>query len=540
MSTDQPAPGEQQANPPPPPAPEASAALPAPAPTTGPTPLPSHHDHATDLPPLTDATSIAEVQHWLAVRASTDHQHRFAHLFDVLTWPPLLEAALDRLLTRAGSRTAGPDGITGPTLAADRNSELTALRQQLLDGSYQPAPVRRAYIPKSGGRQRPLGIPNLADRWVQTALKLILEPIFESDFAPFSHGFRPLRSCNTAMAHLRMLALQRRDQPITVIEGDIESFFDHVQHERLLALLGQRIADQRIFDLILRTLRAGVMEGNVFTPMQEGTPQGSPLSPLLANVYLNHFDHWLAQQAAAQTDAGATHPPAMVRYADDFCVLTSAGPDQAAALKATIKDWLASELQLTISLPKTLITDCAAGFNFLGYTVQQLPSLHHSGTTIRYRPSDDAIAAAKEILTSLTNRGTLVVHPKVMMRALNTFLRGWSGCFRHSYARDELRAVGQFAYGRLWRWLVATHPQAGAWQQVRTQYERGGTWRIGRESLLRLDRLKYGYPPYRHIANPYLAATVVQAARVCYHSCTDWADMTVETYLGWRKLVGQI
>lgn len=322
--------------------------------------------------------SVSEIQKRLAEKATAQPAHRFGGLYDLLTWETILDMAATRLLGNKGSRTPGLDGIDRRALREHRAYHMAHLRQQLLDGTYQPSPVRRVYIPKANGKRRSLGIPTLYDRWVQMAIKLILEPIFESDFVSFSHGFRPQRSCHTAIAHIHKLTQMRKRRVYWVIEGDIEGCFDHVQHKKLMTLLRQRIQDKRLLDLIWRLLRAGVMEGQLFTKTTEGTPQGGVLSPLLANIYLNHFDQWFARRAKLGDGHGrdrerkAGHANfQMVRYADDFVVFSNGSREETAAFKAEMAAWFADELKLTLSPEKTAITHYTDGFDFLGFTLKK-------------------------------------------------------------------------------------------------------------------------------------------------------------------------
>lgn len=232
------------------------------------------------MPAIACWIPVSELQQRLAQKAVADPAHRFGDLYGLLIWESVLDEAADRLLANKGSRTPGLDGLDRENLRRHRDYHRDLLARRLRDGTFQPTPVKRVYIPKKNGKMRPLGIPTLYDRWVQMALKLILEPIFESDFAEFSHGFRPQRSCHTALAQIHQTTIQRNRKVYWVIEGDIEGYFDHVHHKKLLSLLRQRIRDKRLLDLVWRFLRAGVMEGQLFKKTAEGTPQGGVLTSL--------------------------------------------------------------------------------------------------------------------------------------------------------------------------------------------------------------------------------------------------------------------
>ena len=199
----------------------------------------------------------------------------------------------EAVLSNAGSRTAGIDGISRKQLADEeaRARFIQSLQAELKAGTYHPQPVRRHWIPKANGKLRPLGIPTIKDRVVQMVLKMLLEPIWESDFLDCSNGFRPgrrtmdcIRTCQSRIT--------TQNKYLWVIEGDITGCFDHVQHAILLKLVRRRVQDERVIGLIEAMLKAGVMEEDLFQHTPEGTPQGGILSPLLANIYLHEFDRW--------------------------------------------------------------------------------------------------------------------------------------------------------------------------------------------------------------------------------------------------------
>jgi RNA-directed DNA polymerase len=228
-------------------------------------------------------TKVSELQRKLAKKATKHRTHRFTQLYDLLTWEPLMAWAFETLMTNRGSRTAGIDGMDKRTALKNKDRSLAELKIALKTQTFTPSPVRRVYIPKPNGKQRPLGIPTLTDRLVQMMVKAILEPIFESDFYPTSHGFRPQRSCHTALAQLHQMTAPKQKKMNWVIEGDIVGCFDHVQHKILIHLLRRRIQDRKLLDLVWHMLRAGVMEGTLFKKTSEGTPQGvsfRPCSPI--------------------------------------------------------------------------------------------------------------------------------------------------------------------------------------------------------------------------------------------------------------------
>jgi len=274
-------------------------------------------------------------------------------LMDKTYAPANLQSAFDQVWRNGGS--AGADQQTVAHFGRHAEEERQRLHEQLREGAYRPQPVRRAWIPKSGSREkRPLGIPAVRDRIVQGALRHVLEPIFETDFAEHSYGFRPGRGAKDALRCVDTLLKAGHDW---VVDADLKSYFDTIPHDRLLALVKERVADGRVLALVESFLRAGVLEeAKGWQPTPRGTPQGGVISPLLANLYLNPLDHQMAQ-------AGWE----MVRYADDFVILCRSRAEAQAALEA-VRQWV-SAAGLTLHPDKTRVVNASqpGGFDFLGY-----------------------------------------------------------------------------------------------------------------------------------------------------------------------------
>ena len=328
-------------------------------------------------------TKMAEKQRFLAKTANEHPDHRFTNLYDLLHWDCWMHTAAERVLARPGSQTDGVDGKTRDAFKKDYEGQITALIDQLKRRTYEPQPVRRIYIPKHDGKQRPLGIPALRDRIVQEALRAILDPIYESDFHPHSYGFRKGRCTMDAIAVL-MPMFNTSLKHYYVIEGDLQSYFDTVHHRTLMKLLRRRLKDRALLDLIWKFLKAGVMEGGLFQHTESGVPQGGVISPLLANVYLNEFDKWAAAQWDLDPNARRRRRYAglgnykMVRYADDFVVVANSPIAEVKATKQAIQQFLENKLHLTLSeektvklelsREKTLITHATSqAARFLGY-----------------------------------------------------------------------------------------------------------------------------------------------------------------------------
>ena len=354
-------------------------------------------------------------------------------LVDKTYAPVNLGSAFQKVWANGGS--AGADKQTVAHFARQAESELTRLHEQLRDGTYRPQPVRRAWIPKPGSKEkRPLGIPAVRDRIVQAALRHVLEPIFETEFAGNSYGFRPGRGAKDALRRVDTLLKAGHDW---VVDADLKSYFDTIPHERLMALIKERVADGRVLALVERFLRAGVLEtAKGWQPTERGTPQGGVISPLLANLYLDPFDHQMER-------AGWE----LVRYADDFVILCHSQAEAQAAL-GQVQVWV-REAGLTLHPSKTRIVNAAqpGGFDFLGYHFEQ---------GMKW-PRKKSLMKLRERVRAKTLRvgGRSL---KYIVADVNRTLRGWYGYFQHSkantfgtvdgYVRRRLRSLLEKRRGR--------------------------------------------------------------------------------------------
>ncbi len=461
---------------------------------------------------------VSELQQRLARRATDDPTHRFSNLYDLLTWPPLLVWAFDTLMTNSGARTAGIDGLDKRTAIKHRDTILADLRTALKQGTYRHQPVRRVYIPKANGKRRPLGIPTLVDRLVQLMVKAILEPIFESDFFPESHGFRPRRSCHTALAHLHLQTGQTQKKLFWTIEGDISGCFDHIQHRCLVRLLKRRIHDRRLLGVIWQMLRAGVMEGSLFAKTAEGTPQGGVVSPLLANIYLHELDRWMHQHYLGlnyreKTKRRKLHlgNAAYVRYADDFVVAWNGPKAGAEQLKAELATFLRDQLGLTLSEEKTRITHISEGYDFLGHTVKQARRSKGGKRALLIYPSKASVMKIKAKIKGMTQRrfsSCDAVENKIL--ALNSVLRGWANYFRYQCANRTFAYIGSYAFTRVQIWLRHKTGQkvSTIYQRYYQQHQGYRTWKQGNVALINLNAVvKLERQRYKGRPNPYLSGT---------------------------------
>ncbi len=331
---------------------------------------------------------------------------RWFSLIDKVYPEDLLKAAFAKVAANQGA--AGVDHVTIAHYEGHLEENLGQLSTDLRTGRYRPQPIRRHVIPKPGSTEtRPLGIPTVRDRVVQTALRMALEPIFEHEFAEHSYGFRPGRGCKDALRRVDELL---KAGHVYVVDADLKSYFDTIPHDRLMARIGRKVSDGRVLGLIEAFLKQGVLDGlRAWTP-ETGTPQGAVISPLLSNIYLDPLDH---QMAAAGF--------AMVRYADDFVILCRSPEDAARALEA-VRHWTA-EAGLALHPTKTRIVDATSeGFDFLGYRFE-------GG---KRHPRAKSLAKFKDTIRAKTRR-TSGQSLQAIVRDVNGVLRGWFGYFKHSH-----------------------------------------------------------------------------------------------------------
>lgn len=327
-------------------------------------------------------------------------------LVDKVTRPSTLDAAWQRVARNQGA--AGVDGQSTERFAMHAERYLRELRSSLEDGSYRPQPVKRVEIPKGDGKTRPLGIPVVKDRIVQTALKMVIEPIFEVQFRPGSYGFRPGRGCKDA---LRAVDRLLKEGYTHVVDADLKGYFDSIPHDRLMALVAGSISDGRVLALIEGFLKQDIMKDMERWQPTAGTPQGAVISPLLANLYLHPLDLLMEQSGVR-----------MVRYADDFVLLCRTEAEAQAALHE-VAAWVA-ENGLTLHPDKMRIGDSrepGMGFDFLGYRFE-------AGQRLVRKQS---LMALKDKVRSRTGRSRGVSLGRII-DDLNPILRGWFGYFQHA------------------------------------------------------------------------------------------------------------
>ncbi|WP_324289667.1 group II intron reverse transcriptase/maturase, partial [Streptomyces sp. H27-G5] len=374
---------------------------------------------------------VLEIQTKLHRWANDDSHRRFDDLFNLVADPAFTLVAWDRVRGNKGARTAGVDGRTARSIEARQGVEafLDGLRTQLRDRSFQPVPVRERMIPKANGKLRRLGIPTVADRVVQASLKLVLEPVFEADFLPYSYGFRPNRRAHDAIAETRYFASHSYEW---VVEGDITACFDEISHTALMDRVRNRIGDKRVLLLVKAFLKSGIMSRDgALTDTRTGTPQGGILSPLLANIALSALDEHIAQAPGGPSSTSGERRKRqrrglpnyrLVRYADDFLVLVSGNRGHAEELRREVAEAL-TPMGLRLSVEKTRITHIDEGFDFLGWRVQRHRKRGTDRQYIYTYPARKSVRSATAKVKDLTGRQNVGLPLTSLLHQLTSILQ---------------------------------------------------------------------------------------------------------------------
>jgi group II intron reverse transcriptase/maturase len=494
-----------------------------------------------------DKSWLLTVQRKLYAQSHKDPTYVFRELWGLFTDLRNLRMALARVARNKGRRTPGVDGKTVRNVLSSEGADafVAGVRATLRNGTYIPSPARRVLIPKSGhlGKFRPLGIPTVADRVVQAALKNIMEPIFEADFYPVSYGFRPGKSAHGALEHLRMLLCPTVDKATatrrlpyqSAVEGDIKGCFDNIDHHGLMIRVRRRIGDNKVNRLVLAFLKSGVLSEEQFLRTESGTPQGGILSPLLANIALAAIEEryerhvWPCKRPTPLSDPTAIQLRAMraracdrrkarpvcmpIRYADDFILLVGASSEQGAeeaahAEKAALAANLREELTLDLSEAKTLVTSVAKPLRFLGHHVRVRRHPRNGKLVSTVVVPRDRGHRLRERIKSLFKRSTTQDSLESRIRLLNPILRGWCYFYRHAWgAKEVFDQLDHYVWWTIARWLRKKHPTRGmkwliaryGWRKPsgRNVRWRDGETRVFAMSSVRVTRFMLGWqkPP---------------------------------------------
>jgi RNA-directed DNA polymerase len=433
--------------------------------------------------------------------ATDDPKRRFDDLYNLVYDPAFLVVAWERVRGNRGARSAGVDGVVPRSVVFGAADLLGGLRDDLKARTFEPLPVRERMIPKTGGKLRRLGIPTARDRVVQAALKLVLEPIFEADFRPCSHGFRPGRRAQDAIAEIRHLTSVRYQW---VLEGDITACFDEIDHAALMDRVRDRIADKRGLGLVKAFLKAGVLsEDDINRDTDTGTPQGGILSPLLANIALSVLDEHFAEawqhdmattwQRKKRRQAGRPNYR-LIRYADDFVVVIHGERADAEALRDETAAVLVT-VGLRLSQTKTTIAHIDEGFDFLGWRIQRHRKRGTAKHFVYAYPAKTSLAKVMATVKRLCRQGRNEPLSELLCR-LNPVLRGWTNYFRHGVSKATFGYLRAYVWHRVVNWLRRKHPRAN-WKWLRRRYLPRWWPTEGEASLFDPSAVAISYVRYR-------------------------------------------
>ena len=417
---------------------------------------------------LTPPTKVGKLQETLHAKAKSAPAYRFYALYDKVYRLDVLWYAHQRCQANDGA--AGVDGQTFEDIEAYGLMKwLGELAEELREKTYRPQAVRRVYLPKPDGKQRPLGIPTIKDRVVQTAVLAVLEPIFEADLQPEQYAYRPGQSALEAVQQVQALMKQGHTE---VVDADLSGYFDSIPHAELMKSVARRVSDRQLLALIKAWLEMPVEEsdkrGNVQRTTRNkdegrGSPQGAPLSPLLANLYMRRFIlGWKTLGHESRLDAH------IVNYADDFVICCRG---TAAEAMTVMRDMMA-QLRLTVNEAKTrLCRGPDEAFNFLSYTIGRCYAPKTGRPYLGVRPSDQKIRGLNLKLSAQTERRWLWLEPDEMVGRLNQLLRGWANYFRLGTVTAAYRKVTAHACHRLRQWLERKFKVRGSkWSRYSDQY----------------------------------------------------------------------
>ena len=453
---------------------------------------------------------IAQKQKDLALKAQEKPYHRIGTLFPMICQKEWMLQAMWNVLHNQGAKTAGIDGEIKARYYDAKTNILTqkAIRQveeicrSLEDGTYRPKPVRRVYIPKANGKMRPIGIPTLIDRTVQEAIRMAIEPLYESDFLDCSYGFRPNR-CTMDAVSVCTRMMQPRMKYYWVIEGDIKGCFDNVDHKVLMKLLRRRISDRKLTDTIYKLLKAGYEEEGVMYKTGIGTPQGGIISPLLANIYLHELDIWWRDNYYCTSRHRFTRRKKglanfmLVRYADDFIILSNGTKEATTEMKVEVANYLANELRLELSQEKTKVTHVDDGFDFLGFHVRRF----RKGKGVMIKPTKGNIQRMRDKISGILSRKNHEASVVGVISVLNRIIRGWTNYYRFVNSAKVFNSLDYYLGMKFQKWYRGKYRMPSRKGTVKANEWMNDSSTI---SLIKFQHTKVKRYRWKSHSNPYL------------------------------------
>lgn len=422
--------------------------------------------------------------------------------------------AMWNVLCNEGAETAGVDGKVKAIyydaetqgLTSEVTKTVERICKDLEEDSYRPQPVRRIYIPKPNGKQRPIGIPNLEDRMVQEAVRMVIESIYESIFLNSSYGFRPNRNTMDAIA-VCYQNINAKKKYYWVIEGDIKGCFDNIDHKILLKLLKRRIADEKLVGTIHRFLKAGYQENGMVYKPEVGTPQGGVISPLLANIYLHELDEWWSRnydlEPYGKTIRRGKHLGnfILVRYADDFIILSNGTKKATEEMKDKVAGFLRDELKLELSQEKTLITHAMEGFDFLGFHIRK----YKKTRVVLIQPTKVNIQRIKDKIDGMLNRRKHEDAVIDKICALYPMVRGWANYYRFVNSSETFHELSFYLENKFLKWYRGKYQMS-----LESGTREGLKWIDGTEpfNLPSFDSIKVKRYKWEKKSNPYIEGKV--------------------------------
>lgn len=388
---------------------------------------------------------VRKLQRKLYLAAKLSSKRKFHALYDKIYRKDVLVEAWKKVKANGGA--GGIDRISIADVEKRGIDEfLDKIQQELMEGKYQPKPVRRTFIPKGNGEERPLGIPIIKDRVIQMAVKLMIEPIFEADFLECSYGFRPKRSAHQALDRIRKDTAKKG---WWIVDADIKGYFNNINHEKLMLLVEQRISDRRILKMIRKWLKAGVMENGEYTASEIGSPQGGVISPLLANIYLHYLD--------LKWERHYKHLGKLIRYCDDFVIICRIKKEAEHALKAV--ESIMQKLELKLHPEKTKLVsmwDGKEGFDFLGFQHRRKTTETSKGQYFcetHQFPSKKAMQKMRNNIKEVfASRSTLLLDVQKMIEILNPKIIGMRNYYGLKNAGKQLNKMDWYIIKKFTLW----------------------------------------------------------------------------------------